>query len=89
MGRELSCFLLEKSQSDEVKVNVNVDKVNVYIIGMDIYHPSLLLQQSMQEILVACTSVLMMRALYIRIVIQLSTYKCLYSIIGITADTTK
>lgn len=63
MGRELSCFLLEKSQSDEVKVNVNVDKVNVYIIGMDIYHPSLLLQQSMQEILVASTSVLVLTTL--------------------------
>lgn len=66
MGRELPCFLLERSQSDEVKVNVdkvNVDKVNVYIIGMDIYHPSLLLQQSMQEILVASTSVLVLTTL--------------------------
>ena len=61
MGRELPCFLLERSQSDEVKVNV--DKVNVDIIGMDIYHPSLLLQQSMQEILVACTTVLVLTTL--------------------------
>lgn len=61
MGRELPCFLLERSQSDEVKVDV--DKVNVDIIGMDIYHPSLLLQQSMQEILVACTSVLVLTTL--------------------------
>lgn len=59
MGRELPCFLLERSQSDEV----NVDKVNVDTIGMDIYHPSLLLQQSMQEILVACTSVLVLTTL--------------------------
>lgn len=61
MERELPCFLLERSQSDEVKVDV--DKVNVDIIGMDIYHPSLLLQQSMQEILVACTSVLVLTTL--------------------------
>lgn len=57
----MPCFLLERSQSDEVKVDV--DKVNVDIIGMDIYHPSLLLQQSMQEILVACTSVLVLTTL--------------------------
>ena len=56
MVRELPCFLLERSQSDEVKVNVD-------IIGMDIYHPSLLLQQSMQEILVACTTVLVLTTL--------------------------
>lgn len=61
MVRELPCFLLERSQSDEVKVNV--DKVNVDMIGMDIYHPSLLLQQSMQEILVACTTVLVLTTL--------------------------
>ena len=61
MGRELPCFLLERSQSDKVKVNV--DKVNVDIIGMEIYSPSLLLQQSMQEILVACTSVLVLTTL--------------------------
>ena len=61
MGRELLCFSLERSQSDEVKVNV--DKVNVDIIGMDIYHPSLLLQQSMQEILVACTTMLVLTTL--------------------------
>lgn len=53
--------MLERSQSDEVKVNV--DKVNVDIIGMDIYHPSLLLQQSIQEILVACTTVLVLTTL--------------------------
>lgn len=53
--------MLERSQSDEVKVNV--DKVNVDIIGMDIYHPSLSLQQSMQEILVACTTVLVLTTL--------------------------
>lgn len=57
----MPCFLLESSQSDEVKVDV--DKVNVDTIGMDIYHPSLLLQQSMQEILVACTSVLVLTTL--------------------------
>ena len=57
----MPCFLLEIRQSDEVKVDV--DKVNVDIIGMDIYHPSLLLQQSMQEILVACTSVLVLTTL--------------------------
>ncbi len=51
--------MLERSQSDEV----NVGKVNVDTIGMDIYHPSLLLQQSMQEILVACTSVLVLTTL--------------------------
>ena len=61
MGRELPCFLSERSQSDEVKVNI--DKVNVDIIGMEIYSPSLLLQQSMQEILVACTSVLVLTTL--------------------------
>ena len=60
----MPCFLLERSQSDKVNVDkVNVDKVNVDIIGMDIYHPSLLLQQSMQEILVASTSVLVLTTL--------------------------